>query len=95
MTVETLYYLRARVEGAVPAGPVAADFYLMAEDGPTAGAWAHDICTSRGWSFSSYLALAQTIEAEGLCGEAAAAAKAAREDGYAGVLSPLDVGEGE
>ena len=95
MTIENLYYLRARVEGAVASGPVAADFYLIAEDGPTAGAWAHDICTSRGWTFSSYLALAQTLEAEGLGGEAAEAARAARANGYAVVLLPLDAGEDE
>lgn len=92
MTIERLYYLRARVGGAEE-NLMAADFYLMAEDGPTAGAWAHNICTARGWMFDAYLALARPIEAESLRGGAAVAAKTARSDGHAVVLTPLGVGE--
>lgn len=93
--MERVYYLRARVDGAANGGAVAADFYVLAEDTPTAGAVAHDLCRERGWTFASYLALAQVLEPSHENEEITRAIKLANEVGYAVVLSALEAGEDE
>jgi hypothetical protein len=86
--MEVVYYLRARVEGASPSGDKAADFYIVAEDQPTAGAMAHDICSERGWKFAAYLALPQPV---GGWADSALVARA-QQGGYALELSSLQPG---
>lgn len=90
---ENVYYLRARVLGASQQGPVAADFYLLAQDGTTAGAVAHDICRERGWVFDWYLALPQIPTNENA--EFRGAMALAQKEGAAVVLGPLEEGEDE
>lgn len=90
---DRVYYLRARVLGASQQGPVAADFYLLAQDETTAGSVAHDICRERGWVFDWYLALPQvSTNANAECLEAVARAE---KEGVAVVLGPLGEGEEE
>jgi hypothetical protein len=90
---DSVYYLRARVLGASQQGAVAADFYLVAQDGTTAGAVAHDICRERGWVFDWYLALPQIPTNTNT--ESREAVARATKDGAAVVLGPLGEGEEE
>jgi hypothetical protein len=89
--MEKVYYLRARVEGADPSGARAADFYIVADGQPTAGAFAHDLCREKGWTFAAYLALPQEVPPS----EGGAVVIQALQEGYAVVFSALQPGEDE